>query len=84
MISSKASEIDHKVVSERKHGVEGPTCNCFCDSHVQVLLGRRVRSSGDMQMYNVDELLDTLPTVASNTSFTLAQGYEKNHSKDVC
>jgi hypothetical protein len=32
MISSKASDVEHKKVSDRKSGGEGPTCDCFCDS----------------------------------------------------
>jgi hypothetical protein len=45
LISSKASDIEHKVVSDRKSGGEGPTCDCVCvcDSYVLLMLGMRVR-----------------------------------------
>jgi hypothetical protein len=68
LISSIASDIEHKVVSDRKSGGEGPTCDCFCDSYAQLMLGMRVRSSRDMQLFNVEKLLNTLPTVAPNTA----------------
>ena len=48
LISSKASDIEHKAVSDRKSGEEGPTYDCFCDSYVQLILGMRVRLSGNM------------------------------------
>ena len=69
LISSKASDIEHKVASDRKSGGEGPTCDCFCDSYVQLMLGMRVRLSGDMQLFNMEKLLDTLPTVVPNAAF---------------
>ncbi len=68
LISSKASDIEHKAVSDRTSGGEGPTCDCFCDSYVQLMLGMRVRLSGDMQLFYVEMLLDTLPPVAQNTA----------------
>jgi hypothetical protein len=33
--------------TNRKSGGEGPTCDCFCDSYVQLMLGMSVRSTGD-------------------------------------
>jgi hypothetical protein len=42
LISSKAIDIEHKFVSDRKSGGEGPTCGCLCDSYVQLLLGMRI------------------------------------------
>jgi hypothetical protein len=68
-MSSKASDIEHKLVSDRKSGGEGPTCDCFCDSYVQLMLGMRLRLSVDKQLYNVEKLLDTLPAVAPNPAF---------------
>jgi hypothetical protein len=65
LISSKASDIEHKVVSDRKSGGEGPTCDCFCDSYVQLILGMRVRSSGDTQLFNVEKFITVLSPLFS-------------------
>jgi hypothetical protein len=47
------------------------------------MLGMRVRSSGDPQLYNVEKLLDTLPAVASNASsmFGLISACEQGYGK---
>ncbi len=35
------------------------------------MLGMGVRLSGDMQLFNMEKLLDTLPTVAPNAAFAM-------------
>jgi hypothetical protein len=66
LIASKADDVEHKIISDRKSGGEGPTCDCICDSYFQFFLAMRVRSTGDSQIYNVKKLLDTLPPVDNN------------------
>jgi hypothetical protein len=66
LIASKADDVEHKILSDRKSGGEGPTCDCICDSYFQFVLAMRIRSTGDSQIYNVEKLLDTLPPVDNN------------------
>jgi hypothetical protein len=66
LIASKAGDVEHKIISDRKSGGEGPTCDCICDSYFQFVLAMRVRSTGDSQIYNVEKLLDMLQPVDNN------------------
>jgi hypothetical protein len=89
LISSKASDIEHKVVSDRKSEGKGPKCDCFCDSYVQLMLGMRVRSSGDTQLFNMEMLSDTLPAVAPNAASAFGPilapwVWKETYSGDVC
>jgi hypothetical protein len=89
LIASKAEDVEHKILSNRKSGGEGPTCDCICDSYFQFILGMRVRSTGDSQMYNVEKLLDTLPTVDNNELSSLGpilvcdRGYGKRSAVEL-
>ena len=89
LIASKADDVEHKILSDRKSGGEGPTCDCICDSYFQFVLGMRVRSTGDSQMYNVEKLFDTLPTVDNNELSSLGpilacdRGYGKKSAVDL-
>jgi hypothetical protein len=66
LIASKAEDVELKILSTRKSGGEGPTCDCICDSYFQFVLAMRVQSTGDSQMYNVGKLLHTLPPIDNN------------------
>ncbi len=42
LIASKAKDVEHNILSNRKSGGEGPTCDCIYDSYFQFILGKRV------------------------------------------
>jgi hypothetical protein len=44
MIGSKATDMETKIVSDRKEAGEGPTCDCICNSFFQLVLGIQIKS----------------------------------------
>ena len=66
LIASKASDVENKLVTDRKSGGEGPCCDVICDSFFQFMLGMRIRTIADSQIDNMEKLMDTLPPVDNN------------------
>jgi len=60
-VSSKAVDIEVKMLSSRKRGKEGSTVDVICDSFFQLIVGMWFRISSDTQEGNVKQLLSTLP-----------------------
>jgi hypothetical protein len=61
LVSSKAADIEVKMLSNRKSGKEGSTVDVICDSFFQLIVGMRLQTSSDTQEGNVKQLLSTLP-----------------------
>ena len=61
--SSRAKDVEKKTVSARKTGKDGPVSDCLAEALVGVLLGMRLRASGESQRENVKKLIDTVPPI---------------------
>ncbi|KAG7366998.1 hypothetical protein IV203_029668 [Nitzschia inconspicua] len=84
LIASRASDVEQKVVSNRKAGKEGPVANCIACALSSVLLGMRLRVKNDPE--NVEQLLHTLPlSTASGNDLEVAfdRGYGKLSSVEA-
>ena len=80
LISSRASDVEQRTVSERKSGKEGPVSNCIACSFTSVLFGFRLRVKGESQQANVHALIDTLPSITTSEEkirLTFDRGYGK-------
>ena len=80
LISSRASDVETKTISNRKTGKEGPVADCIACSFTSVLYGLRLRVKGETQAQNVRDLLNTVTTIKSqheNIMLTFDQGYGK-------
>ncbi|KAG7372878.1 hypothetical protein IV203_033602 [Nitzschia inconspicua] len=84
LIASRASDVEQKVVSNRKVGKEGPVADCIACALSSVLLGMRLRVKNDPE--NVEQLLHTLPlSTASGNDLEVAfdRGYGKLSSVEA-
>ncbi|KAG7346334.1 hypothetical protein IV203_005402 [Nitzschia inconspicua] len=84
LIASRASDVEQKVVSNRKAGKEGPVADCIACALSSVLLGMRLRVKNDPE--NVEQLLHTLPlSTASGNDLEVAfdRGYGKLSSVEA-
>jgi hypothetical protein len=61
LVSSKAVDIEVKMLSSRKSGKEGSTVDVICDSFFQLIVGMQLQMSSDTQEGNVKQMLSTLP-----------------------
>jgi hypothetical protein len=59
LISSRASDVETKTISNRKAGKEGPVSDCVSCSVTNILYGARLRVKGESQSDNVEELTKT-------------------------
>ncbi|KAG7339673.1 hypothetical protein IV203_025283 [Nitzschia inconspicua] len=67
LIASRATDVEQKVVSNRKRGKEGPVADFAACSLTSICFGMRLRSRSETN--NVDLLLNTIP-------FSNCAGYE--------
>ncbi len=68
LISSKASDVENKLVTGHKSGGGEPCCDVLCDSFFQFMLEIRIHMIVDSQIDNMEKLLDNLPPVDNNES----------------
>lgn len=67
LVGSRASDVESKAHSQRKTGVDGPVSDAMADSMICLLLGMRLRVTGESQRDNVRELLKTAPKSTDST-----------------
>ena len=78
MQGSNATDVECKAYSDRKAGKNGPVADCLADSMICMLLGIRLRVTGEPQRDNVKELMKTVPPVtnrAQRPGFSCDRGY---------
>ena len=78
LFSSRAEDVDAKCFLQRKAETEGPSADCLACSLVGVLLGMRLRVSGELQKQNVQKLLGTTPEITRSghrPSLKVDRGY---------
>ncbi len=68
LLASKATDVELRMLSDRKAGGEGPTIDCLCDAFLQVVLGMRLRTTADTQQGNLEKLMDRFPVIEPNTT----------------
>ncbi len=66
LIASKASDVENKIVTDRKSRGEGPCCDVICDSFFQFMIGIRIQTIADSQVNNIEKLMGTLQPVDNN------------------
>ena len=72
MPGSKASDVEVRLLSDRKAAGEGSTIHCICDTSFQIILGMRLRTFLTTQVQNMHKLLEPLPDAETNKG--LARG----------
>jgi hypothetical protein len=77
LISSRASDVEAKTISNRKAGKEGPVADCVSCSVTNMLYGVRLRVKGERQSDNVEELMKTLRNPQRKQRCTFDRGYGK-------
>ena len=78
LVASRAGDVEAKAYTMRKAGKDGPIADAMADSMICLLLGMRLRVTGESQRDNVTELLKTAPVVTDQTHhprFTTDRGY---------
>ena len=78
LVDSRASDLKAKAHTLRKAGKDGPISDAMADSVICLLLGMRLRVTGELQKDNVIELLKTARTVTDRShhpSFSTDRGY---------
>ena len=78
LVSSRAGDVEAKAFSNRKSGKDGPVSDAMADSMICLLLGMRLRVTGETQRDNVAELLKTAPAVTDQShhpKFATDRGY---------
>ncbi len=63
LIASKGEDVESKLLSDRKSGKEGPATDVISDCFLQIILGMQLRTIGESQLVNVENLLDTMPAI---------------------
>jgi hypothetical protein len=71
MLVLKSIDVEIKLVNDQKSASEGSTCDCFCNSFFQFVLGLQNKTVADSQLLNVQKFLDYLPSVDGNTNSML-------------
>jgi hypothetical protein len=66
LISPKGRDIESKLISDWKAGKEGPATDVISDSFLQILFEMRLRTVGESQLVNVEQLLDTMPAIGAD------------------
>ena len=61
-ISSRARDVETKVLSNRKTGKKGPVSDCVACSFTSIMYGLRLRVKGETQEDNVQNLIQSLST----------------------
>ncbi|KAG7345273.1 hypothetical protein IV203_032804 [Nitzschia inconspicua] len=77
LIASRATDVEQKVVSNRKRGKEGPVADCVACFLTSICFGMRLRSRSETN--NVDLLLDTIPfsnCAGNELEVAFDRGYE--------
>jgi hypothetical protein len=76
---SRASDVELKVISERKAAKEGMVSHCIADSQLSFLLGMRLWCKGELQAHDVEKLLNQIGEFPLTTSTELScdRGYGK-------
>ena len=78
LVSSRASDVEAKAYTVRKAGKDGPISDAMAESMICLLLGMRLRVTGESQRDNVAELLKTAPAVTyqcHHPKFATDRGY---------
>ena len=63
LVPSRAGDVESKTVSEMKTGKEGPVADCFDDSPIGILLGMRLRVTGESQGENTKKVVESVPPI---------------------
>ena len=78
LFSARAEDVETKFVSQRKAGTEGPISDCLACSLIGVILGMKLRVSGESQQQNVQTLLGTnleITQTGHHPSLKVDRGY---------
>eukprot|EP00956_Cyclotella_meneghiniana_P032366 scaffold88613_cov67-Cyclotella_meneghiniana.AAC.1 len=80
LVGSRASDVECQNHSDRKAGKDGPVADGIADSHLGINYGFRLRLSGESTIQNIQQLLERLPTLTSethNVEIKFDRGYGK-------
>jgi hypothetical protein len=80
LIGSRAGDAESRNHSQRKAGKDGPVVDAIADSHAAVVMGMRLRLSGESGYENIEKLTERLPHVTSlqrDISLKFDRGYGK-------
>jgi hypothetical protein len=80
LISSKATDVESKIVSARKTGKEGPVTDNIACSLSSVMIAMKLRTKGTSQEKNVEHLLNKLPVLTA-TGDTIEVAFDRGYGK---
>ena len=60
-VSSHATDVELKTVSDHKSGKEGPVSNCISDSQIGTLFAMQLRTKGVSCEENCKKVAETIP-----------------------
>ena len=66
LLSSRADDVETKILTLRKMGKEGPTIDTVSDASTGIMYAMRLRVKEELQHSNVKKMLETLPKATLN------------------